>query len=93
MSPKIIHCRHCHSDAIVRYGYQSGHPRFLCKTCSRVFKTEYIYTACEPGIRERIVDMAVQGNGIRNTARTLGVAKNTVVSQLKKTSSYNKSTR
>jgi transposase-like protein len=36
------------------------------------------------GIKEKIIDMATNVSGIRDTARVLGIDKNTVISQLKK---------
>ena len=77
-------CRYCKSSDVVRYGMQSGAARFKCKQCGRIFKTEYVYRACEPGVKEQIVDMAMNGSGIRDTGRVLGVGPNTVSSTLKK---------
>ena len=45
---------------------------------------EYSYKAYEPGIKERLVDMAINGSGIRDTARVLKISKGTVISTLKK---------
>ena len=44
----------------------------------------YRYKACEPGIEEQVVEMAINGSGIRDTARVLKINKNTVISTLKK---------
>ncbi|WAK01154.1 IS1-like element transposase [Methylobacter sp. YRD-M1] len=44
----------------------------------------YRYKACEPGIKEQVVDMSINGSGIRDTARVLKINKNTVISTLKK---------
>ena len=86
MAHQIIPCRYCKSTEVVRYGTQSGHSRFRCKDCGRVFKTEYVYRACEPGIKEQLVEMAMNGSGVRDTARVLGIGKNTVIATLKKKS-------
>ena len=45
---------------------------------------DYRYKACEPGIKAQVVDMAINGSGIRDTARVLKINKNTVISTLKK---------
>lgn len=45
---------------------------------------DYRYRAYQPGIREQVVDMALNGSGIRDTARVLGINKGTVISTLKK---------
>jgi transposase-like protein len=45
---------------------------------------EYRYRAYEPGIKIQVLDMAINGSGIRDTARVLGIDKNTVISLIKK---------
>ncbi len=45
---------------------------------------EYQYKACEPGMTEKIVEMAINASGIRDTARVLKINKNTVINRLKK---------
>lgn len=84
MASQLILCKYCDSSEVVRYGIQSGHSRFRCKQCGRIFKTEYIYRAYESGVEDRIVDMALNGSGVRDTARVLGIGKNTVMAKLKK---------
>ena len=44
----------------------------------------YRYKAYEPGVKETVVEMAINSSGIRDTARVLGIAKGTVISTLKK---------
>ena len=44
----------------------------------------YQNKAYEAGIKEKIIDMAINGSGIRDTARVLKIDKNTVISTLKK---------
>jgi len=87
MAYQIVTCKYCNSSEVVRYGTQSGRSRFRCKDCRRIFKTDYVYRAYETGIKEQIVDMAMNGSGIRDTSRVLGVGKNTVISTLKKSPS------
>jgi transposase len=79
-------CKYCESSDVVRYGTQSGATRFKCKQCGRIFKSDYIYRAYEPDVKDQVVEMASNGSGIRDTARVLGIAKNTVISTLKKSS-------
>nr|WP_160174100.1 IS1-like element transposase [Endozoicomonas montiporae] len=45
---------------------------------------EYRYKACEPGVKEKIIDMAINGSGIRDTSKVLGISKTTVIKTLKK---------
>jgi transposase len=79
-----ILCRFCQGDDVVRYGTQNGLPRLRCKTCQRIFKTAYIYRAYEFGVKDQVVAMALNGSGIRDTARVLGISKGTVLAELKK---------
>ena len=81
-------CPNCGSDDVVRNGKNSnGKQRVLCrnKECSRkTFQLEYSYNACKPGVKQTIVDMAMNASGTRDTGRVLGVSKDTVTAVLKK---------
>lgn len=56
-----------------------------CPDCeTKTLMLAYRYKACEPGIREQVVDMSLNGSGIRDTARVLKINQNTVISTLKK---------
>jgi putative transposase len=37
---KMITCKHCDSEAVVKYGSYKGVPRYLCKVCRRKFKAD-----------------------------------------------------
>jgi len=37
-----------------------------------------------PEVKQKIIEMALNGSGVRDTARVLGVSMNTVISELKK---------
>ena len=43
-----------------------------------------IKQACEPGTKDRIVEMAMNASGTRDTARTLKISRGTVTSTLRK---------
>jgi len=43
----------------------------------------YRYNACARDIKEKAVDMVINSNGIRDTARELKIDKNIVISILK----------
>jgi len=45
---------------------------------------EYSRNGDLPEIKQKIIDMALNGSGVRDTARVLGVSMNTVISELKK---------
>ena len=83
-----IHCPHCNRNEIVKAGKSvSGTQRYRCQSsdCSTgTFMLEYRYNACKVGVKEQAIDMAVNGSGIRDTARVLKISRNTVISSIKK---------
>ena len=83
-----VKCPYCGSEEISLYGKsKSGKQRYLCqnKECShKTFQLEYQNNACRPGTREKIVDMAMNGSGTRDTGRVLKISPNTVTAELKK---------
>ena len=48
-----------------------------------VFQLTYTYEARKPGIKELITDMAFNGAGVRDTARTLKIGIISVIRTLK----------
>ncbi|QCA06608.1 hypothetical protein EGO56_20775 (plasmid) [Pantoea vagans] len=80
-----VQCPRCYSYKVYRHGHSSSqHERFRCRICGRVFQMSYTYEARKPGVKEQIVDMSINGAGVRDTARKLKVATNTVMQTLKK---------
>jgi transposase-like protein len=81
-------CPDCGSDNIIRYGLTAaGKPRYRCKNehCARqTFIQDYTYQAYDPVVKEQISDMAINGSGIRDTARVLEISPTTVIKRLKK---------
>ena len=83
-----IHCPTCNGDNIGKAGYSTrGVQRYRCRSEScptKTFMLNYQYKAYEPGVKEQLVEMAINGSGIRDTARVLKISKGTVISTLKK---------
>ena len=83
-----ILCPHCQSNDVIKIGRTAqGIQRYRCKNrdCSVTsFQLEYQHNAYYPHIQKKMIDMAINGSGIRDTARVLGINKNTVISALKK---------
>jgi len=52
-------------------------------SCKKNFQLEYAYEAHKPGVKDRIIDMAINGSGVRDTMRVLKVGINTVIRHLK----------
>ena len=81
-------CPDCKSDDITKYGKtKEGKQRCYChnETCkTKTFILNYSYNGCLKNIKESIVDMSINGSGIRDTARVLKVSPNTVIKKLLK---------
>ena len=89
MITQVLHCPYCHGTDIVRHGITSeGKQRYRCQACrlgrGRTFLLEYSYAEQSPEVKQQIVDMALNANGIRDTARVLHVSPTTVIKELKK---------
>lgn len=83
-----ISCPKCASTNIIKAGKSTrGTQRYQCKNdiCSmKTFMLEYYHKAYQFGTKNKVLDMAINGSGIRDTARVLGINKNTVISTIKK---------
>ena len=81
-------CPVCNHDEVVKRGKtEDGKQRYECRRSecpNRTFILTYEYKAYLPSVKKQIVDMALNGSGIRDTSRVLGVSQNTVISELKK---------
>ena len=88
MTGAAIKCPHCQSEAVGRYGKTSnGKARFRCQQtvqCGRTFLQTYAYAGCLLTVKQQIVEMTLNGSGIRDIARVLQVGPNTVLKELKK---------
>jgi IS1 family transposase/transposase-like protein len=81
---KAITCPRCGSLAIKKNGRsKQGKQRFRCNYCFRQFLTDYSYQGCRPEIRRLIVPMTINGSGIRDITRVLGVSINTVLKTIR----------
>ncbi len=83
-------CPACHGSDVVKHGRSSeGKQRYKCRNadCSRsTFIRDYSYRGYLPEVKQQIADMAVNGSGIRDTARVLSISPTTVIEELKKVS-------
>jgi transposase-like protein len=71
-----VQCSECGSQEVVRYGRQAtGEQRYRCNNVAckrRIFLLQYHHTGRLPAVKRQIVEMALNGSGIRDTARVLG---------------------
>ena len=88
MASLLVKCPCCVSDQVYRHGKsRSGTQRYRWKQCLHCFQLNYVYEAHKPGVADKIVEMALNGSGVRDTGRVLGISMNTVMAHLKKTKS------
>ncbi len=83
-----VRCPHCgHEDVVKRGKTENDKQRYLCQhtDCQvKTFLLDYDYQGCLPEVKKKILDMAVNGSGIRDTARVLHISPSTVIHELKK---------
>ena len=83
-----VQCPHCHSTEVIKAGKQAtGAQRSQCQygQCARrIFLLHYQNRGRPPEIRCQVVDLALNGSGIRDTARVLRISPTTVIAVLKK---------
>ena len=88
MAVEAIRCPHCQSETVVKYGKASnGKERFRCQQveqCGRTFIRGYAYPGRTPEVKRQIVEMTLNGSGVREIARVLQVSPTTVIGELKK---------
>ena len=82
---QTIHCSHCQGTDLQKNGKgPTGTHRWYCKVCKKYSRFEYRYNACTPGVKANITVMTLNGSGVRDVGRVLGISKDTVCSDLKK---------
>jgi transposase-like protein len=59
-------------------------PRCKCNSCGKTFQTMYKNSGATPQTKQLIIKMSLNGSGIRDISRVLGISQNTVMSVLKK---------
>lgn len=88
MAHVMVYCPVCNCDEVVKRGKtEDGKQRYECQRSecpNKTFILNYSYKACVPGTKKMIIDMAMNGSGIRDTSRVLGISQNTVISEIKK---------
>ena len=81
-------CPHCHHDQVVKRGKTAtGKQRYRCQNpdCSHAsFLLEPAYKGRLSAIKQHVIDMSLNGSGVRDTARVLGISPTTVIHELKK---------
>ncbi len=90
MITQVLHCPNCQGTDIVKHGKSpEGKQRYKCRETAcdgRTFILDYAYAGQSRQVKQKIVDMALNGSGVRDTARVLHVSPSTVIRELKKRS-------
>ena len=83
-----VQCPYCHSTEVIKAGNQAnGTQRYRCQNgqCARrIFLLQYQDRGRVPEILRQVVDLALNGSGIRDTARVLRISPTTVIAIVKK---------
>jgi transposase-like protein len=83
-----VKCPYCHSTEVIKAGKQAnGTQRYRCQNeqcMRRIFLLQYQDRGRISEIRRQVVDLAINGSGIRDTARMLRISPTTVIAVLKK---------
>ena len=75
-----VYCPHCTTPNVKKNGVKAnGQQNFYCKDCHRQFQFNYKYLGADPHIKGKICQMAINGSGIRDTARVLKMSTMTVL--------------
>lgn len=87
-----VRCPDCDSLNVVRYGKQpNGTQRFICQNpqCKRrIFLLNYQTKPRDPATRQQIIELALGGVGVDETARLLNMPKKTVMEVFQLLSSF-----
>ena len=85
MATVAVKCRYCESELVYKHGHaRSGEPLYRCRNCQRSFQVTYRYEGNKAGTPDKIIQLAMNGSGVRDTSRVLGVSITTVIAHLKK---------
>src|SRR5881296_2560976 len=88
MALVYVQCPQCQSIDVVQYGKQAnGTQRYRCNNldCPRtIFLLQYSDKGRLPAVKQQIVDMTLNGSGVRDIVRVFGVSSATVIDVLKK---------
>ncbi len=83
-----VQCPDCHSTNVIKHGKSSnGKQRYRCcnSNCLRVtFSLNLDYRGRDGKIKQKIVEMKLNGTTVREISRVLEISTATVVKELKK---------
>ena len=81
-------CPYCQSDQMVKRGKtDTGKQRYRCQNPEcfhQSFLLNPAYRGRLPEIKQQVIEMSLNGSGVRYTARVLKISTATVIHELKK---------
>jgi insertion element IS1 protein InsB len=88
MVHRLVACPYCQGKQVVKRGKtDTGKQRYRCQNptcCHQSFLLDPAYRGRLPAIKQQVIEMSLNGSGIRDTARVLQISTVTVVHELKK---------
>ena len=85
-----VHCPHCQSSDVKKHGTSSnGKRRYRCLNSECPYSTFSLnldYPGRKREVKQQIVEMTLNGSGVRDIARVLHISAATVIQELKKNS-------
>ena len=83
-----VECPVCGGTNVIKHGKSGeGKQRYLCQDqecCGKTFIRDYSDLGRLPQIKEQIIEMSLNGSGIRDIARVLKISPTTVIEEIKK---------
>ena len=83
-----VRCPYCQRDLVVKRGKtDTGKQRYRCQNpdCShQSFLLDPAYKGRLPEVKRQVIELSLNGSGIRDTARVLQISPTTVIQELKK---------
>src|SRR5262245_65775841 len=83
-----VRCPYCQRDQVVKRGKtDTGKQRYRCHnpSCShQSFLLDPAYKGRSPQVKQQVIELSLNGSGVRDTARVLGISPTTVIQELKK---------
>jgi len=88
MVTKVITCRHCGSEGLVKNGFapNNGKQKYLCRACGRQSRENPSPNGYTKERKEQILSAYQERSSLRGLQRTFGVSPTTVIGWLKKSS-------
>jgi len=87
-----IKCPHCQSIDVIKNGKSSsGQQRFRCLNSECPYQTfglDSAYPGRKREVKQQILEMTLNGSGVRDIARVLHVSPTTVIQVLKKNRAF-----